>query len=486
VTGLSNVVAIVAGGDNSYALTRSGAVWAWGDDQYGQLGNTSVTKSSNKPVQVSISGIASIAAGAGHALAIAADGTVWAWGRNSSGQLGDNGSCGRTCTNPVHLTSPTGAIAIAGGSLHSLAATSAGAQWAWGDNGSGQLGNGTTTNAKTPIQVTSLTGIKPGAQPSSTYNGDGLRMSKSSAGTTLNFAWDDVGPKLLLTDGSTSYVYGPDGSPVEQIDASGNVLYFHQDQLGSTRLLTDSAGAVAGTYTYDAYGKTTAHTGSASTALQYEGQYVDSETGLYYLRARYYDPATAQFTTRDPLQALTGASYSYVGNNPLNGVDPLGLCWPHFACGVENAVGGAASSAWNATGGAAVDYVSDHPVETAVGGAVAVGTAACIILEPCGLGEAAVVGEGALIEEGAAVEETVAECTELYATPGGRVYSAHYLYETGPVRNIPGSVVDEAIDNGQVVEKLADRTVYYDARNDVTVIRSDTTGRIMSARRGAP
>jgi RHS repeat-associated protein len=325
VTGLSNVIAIAAGGDNSYALTRSGAVWAWGDDQYSQLGNTSVTKSSNKPVQVSISGISAIAAGAGHALAIAVDGTVWAWGRNSSGQLGDGGSCGRTCTNPVHLTSPAGVIAVAGGSLHSLAATSAGAQWAWGDNGSGQLGNGTTTNSKTPIQVTSLSGIKPGAQPSSTYNGDGLRMSKSSAGTTLSFAWDASSPTLLLTDGSTSYVYGPEGRPVEQVDASGNVLYFHQDQLGSTRLLTDSAGAVAGTYTYDAYGTTTAHTGTASTALQYEGEYIDSEIGLYYLRARYYHPATGQFLTRDPLEAVTQQPYAYAHDDPLNAIDPSGL-----------------------------------------------------------------------------------------------------------------------------------------------------------------
>jgi hypothetical protein len=53
-------------------------------------------------------------------------------------------------------------------------------------------------------------------------------------------------------------------------------------------------------------------------------------------------------------------------------------------------------------------------------------------------------------------------------------------------RNIPGSVVDETIDHGQVVENLGDRTVYYDPRNDVTVVQSDTTGKIMSVRRGAP
>lgn len=58
--------------------------------------------------------------------------------------------------------------------------------------------------------------------------------------------------------------------------------------------------------------------------------------------------------------------------------------------------------------------------------------------------------------------------------------------DRGPLRNIPGSVVDEAIDNGQVARVLLDRTVYYDPKNDVTVVQSDTAGRIMSARRGRP
>jgi hypothetical protein len=73
-----------------------------------------------------------------------------------------------------------------------------------------------------------------------------------------------------------------------------------------------------------------------------------------------------------------------------------------------------------------------------------------------------------------------------FTTPEGRPYSAHYLNDTGPVRNIPGSVVDETIDNGQVAENLPDRTVYYDPNNDVTVVESKTTGKIMSVRRGPP
>jgi RHS repeat-associated protein len=89
----------------------------------------------------------------------------------------------------------------------------------------------------------------------------------------------------------------------------------------------NSVGVIAGTYAYDTYGQITAHTGSASTPLQYTGQYTDSETGFVYLRARYYDPATAQFVTVDPALAQTGSAYGYVGDNPVNLVDPLGLSW---------------------------------------------------------------------------------------------------------------------------------------------------------------
>lgn len=67
--------------------------------------------------------------------------------------------------------------------------------------------------------------------------------------------------------------------------------------------------------------------------------HIDAETGFVYLRARYYDPATGQFLTRDPLVALTRSAYGYVGGNPLNGSDPLGLF-----CLVHNSNGGCRGS----------------------------------------------------------------------------------------------------------------------------------------------
>jgi RHS repeat-associated protein len=112
---------------------------------------------------------------------------------------------------------------------------------------------------------------------------------------------------------------------VEQINNStGTVLYLHHDQQGSTRLLTGSTGKTEASFTYDAYGNTTGTTGTATTPLGYDGEYTSSDTGLIYLRARTYDPKTAQFLSVDPLQKLTRAPYNYTNDNPLNWADPTG------------------------------------------------------------------------------------------------------------------------------------------------------------------
>ena len=112
----------------------------------------------------------------------------------------------------------------------------------------------------------------------------------------------------------------------EQINNStGAVEYLHHDQAGSTRLLTGSTGTVTGKCTYSAYG-TPACEGTATTPLGYDGQYTSSDTGLIYMRARTYDPTTAQLLTRDPWVSLTGEPYSYGEDNPLNRADPTGRC----------------------------------------------------------------------------------------------------------------------------------------------------------------
>ena len=137
-----------------------------------------------------------------------------------------------------------------------LAAKLHGTLWAWGYNSVGQLGNGTTTNSAAPVQTSNLSGITGSVTTTYQYDENGLWMHKTTGGVTSNLAWDySEGLPLLLTDGSTLYVYGLGGLPIEPVDSKANVLYLHADQLGSTQVLTDPTGAVVGTFTYDAYGK---------------------------------------------------------------------------------------------------------------------------------------------------------------------------------------------------------------------------------------
>lgn len=162
------------------------------------------------------------------------------------------------------------------------------------------------------------------------YNGDGLRTSQTESGTTSYLIWElSGGLPLLLDDGTHSYIYGPNGLPIEQIsttEGKEEAQYLHHDQQGSTRLITGEEGGIQGTYSYSPYGEISGHTGSAVTTLGYDGQYMNAGTNTVYLRARNYDPKTAQFMSVDPAVAITRQSYAYAEDNPLSSGDPLGLC----------------------------------------------------------------------------------------------------------------------------------------------------------------
>lgn len=159
VPGLSGIVQLQAGHLYSLALKDDGTVWVWGTNGNGQLCQDSSVSLSNVPVQVSgLTNITAIAAGDRHCLVLKNDGTVWGWGYNSYGQLG-NGSTIEAQRSPVQVSGLSGVVAVTAGYWHSLALKSDGTVWAWGNNTSGQLGNNSTTNSSTPVQVGSLSQV---------------------------------------------------------------------------------------------------------------------------------------------------------------------------------------------------------------------------------------------------------------------------------------------------------------------------------------
>jgi alpha-tubulin suppressor-like RCC1 family protein len=171
VGGLSEVTAIAAGEDDSFALLKNGTVMAWGDNGY-RLGiglggpeNCPRGSCSKKPVLISgLHEVTAIATGQDHSLALLKNGTVMAWGRGQLGELGDGST--EVSAVPVAVSGLSEAVGVAAGSAHSLAVLKSGKVMAWGSNSNGQLGTGSTTGPETcggsacstkPVEVSGIT-----------------------------------------------------------------------------------------------------------------------------------------------------------------------------------------------------------------------------------------------------------------------------------------------------------------------------------------
>ncbi len=204
-----------------------------------------------------------------------------------------------------------------------------------------------------------------------TYNANGDRVTKGSganqfvygwdsenrltsvnlpSGGALSFRYDPFGRRISKTNPSGTTIYVYDGENViEELNASGGlgerytygpgideplvgqrqpqIFYYEADGLGSITSLTGTDGTLAATYTYDSFGFLTNSTGSATNWRRYTAREFDSDTGLYYNRARYYDSQIGRFISEDPLRFFAGPNFfQYVRNNPTDFEDPSGLC----------------------------------------------------------------------------------------------------------------------------------------------------------------
>ena len=157
----SHVAAIPVGGLHSCALTNAGGVQCWGRNDVSQLGDGTLVNSTTPIDVVGLeTGVAAIAAGDAHTCALTTAGGVKCWGRNSFGQLGDGTTVDRA--TPVDVSGLTsGVSAVAAGASHTCAVTTAGGANCWGTNSSGQLGDGTPLFRTTPVDVIGFLGVVP-------------------------------------------------------------------------------------------------------------------------------------------------------------------------------------------------------------------------------------------------------------------------------------------------------------------------------------
>jgi RHS repeat-associated protein len=170
------------------------------------------------------------------------------------------------------------------------------------------------------------------------YDGDGNRVAKIVGGVTTQYLVDDLNPTRLpqvveeVVNGAVTrqYTYGLQRISENQIiNGAWTPSFYVYDGSGSVRYLTNSAGVVTDEYEYDAYGNSFTKSGTTPNNYLYRGEQYDSDLGLYYLRARYYNPSTGRFLSRDPENGVitdpaTLHKYTYAGGDPVNLIDPRG------------------------------------------------------------------------------------------------------------------------------------------------------------------
>jgi RHS repeat-associated protein len=170
----------------------------------------------------------------------------------------------------------------------------------------------------------------PGMVAQYKHNPFGRRIEKNVNGDITRYVYD--GPNIITEyDGNgnvkNGYIHNLAIDDPLAVQQDSNAYFYHKDGLGSVTSLTDSTGSVVNSYTYKSFGEIYSQTGSLQQPFTFTGRELDLESGLYYYRARYYDPKIGRFWTKDPI-GLAGGDvnlYRYVGNNPIRYIDPWGL-----------------------------------------------------------------------------------------------------------------------------------------------------------------
>nr|WP_245339154.1 RHS repeat-associated core domain-containing protein [Paenibacillus shirakamiensis] len=165
------------------------------------------------------------------------------------------------------------------------------------------------------------------------YEMQGLRLYKSTGSTKTRYAYNNSGQVISEADATNqavaNYVWGPDRLLEKRDTASNKKYYYMYNGHGDVVQVIDENGTVVNKYQYDEWGNILQQSEQVPNSFKYAGEMQDAETGLYYLRARYYDPSAGRFISKDTYQGdvsnpLSQNLYTYVENAPLNNIDPTG------------------------------------------------------------------------------------------------------------------------------------------------------------------
>jgi len=187
VIGLNSVKRLGGRGYHDLAEKSDGTVWAWGDNQSGELGNGTFFYGTNRPVQVvGLTNPVVITGGGFYSAALMGDGTVRTWGNNTSGQCGDGTTNNHSLW--VQVAGLSNIVSLSGGWTHVLAIKSDGTAWAWGDNSQGEIGNGASqTRQSVPAQVVGLSNVV------AVSGGDASSLARLADGTVWTWGYNAYG-----------------------------------------------------------------------------------------------------------------------------------------------------------------------------------------------------------------------------------------------------------------------------------------------------
>ncbi|MBI3949254.1 MAG: hypothetical protein HY314_02200 [Acidobacteria bacterium] len=204
------------------------------------------------------------------------------------------------------------------------------------------------------------------------YDPFGRRIERTVDGQVTKYFYDTEDILMEFDSRSPMVARYTHGFGIDEpliMERGGQSVFYHADGLGSVVQLTDISGRSVQSYSYDSFGRVIGLQGGLTNPYTYTGRELDAESGMYYYRHRYYDPAIGRFSTEDPIGLSGGINfYAYVGNNPVNWIDPFGLEWSWEEFWKEVAKGAVAGGIEGARTGATITIEFGDRVEIEVGG----------------------------------------------------------------------------------------------------------------------